>query len=142
MCQFKVWDKVKYITWVHSYTITEIRWAFAIIEKCDVRYKTLLEKLELISDVPIVPVHLDTLIPNVPVNSNNNSNNNNFMKYFHTAVLVKELDSTTCTPEYVELVPYAVRNALNESDMRDTLVRELKKSIKTSDCKFLISPIF
>lgn len=64
------------------------------------------------------------------------------MKYFHTAVLIKEMDANTCTTEYVELVPYAVRNALNESDMRDTLVRELKKSIKTSDCKFLISPIF
>lgn len=131
MNKFKVWDKVKYITWVHCYTITEIRWETCIIEKGDVRYRTLLEKIELVADVS-----------DVPESFNNNSNNNNFMKYFHTAVLVKEIDTTSCSPKYVELVPYSVRNALNESDMRDTLVRELKKSIKTSDCKFLISPIF
>lgn len=66
------------------------------------------------------------------------------MNYFHTAVLIKchSSSATSIDANYKELVPYAVRTARDIGDMRDTLVRELKKGIETSDCQFLISNVF
>jgi len=65
------------------------------------------------------------------------------MNYYHTAVLIKSAATGTASEiKMVELVPYSVRQAHSGNDMRDTLVRELKKWVETIDCEFKISQIF
>lgn len=134
---FRIWDKVKYINGSQTYEVIHIATSHMIIRGSRWAYATSWDKLVKIdADVPD-----DTTIK-LPDYSNNNPINS--MQYFHTAVLIKcDPSFATCSSaNYEELVPYAVRVAKDSGDMRDTLVRELKKGVATSDCKFLITPIF
>ncbi len=133
MCQFKIWDLVKYFSWTCTYRIIDI---MNTNNSC---------RLESIKTWTIYPAALNAIKavddPDAP-ETFTHPINNNFMQYFHTAVLVSENNQTSASYNYKELVPYAVRTAKDSNDMRDTLVRELEKGIVTSDCKFLICPIF
>ena len=134
MNNFKVWDKVKYINGNLHYNIwIMINQQNVAICRWGSTYVTTYKKIELVPD---------SNVSDAPENNISNSNNNNFMQYFNTVVLVMDNADTSMIGKYRELSAHSVRCAKDANDMRDTLVRELEKGIVTSDCKFLISPIF
>ena len=144
--KFKVWDIVRR-TWAS--TEWAIKWELYEVSEVNALYDTLIlkwynygwfsaERFELHQPINHIDYNLSkspAQFLTLPIMS---------MNYFHTAVLIKSHSSsaTSIDANYKELVPYAVRTAKNIWDMRDTLVRELKKGIETSDCQFLISNVF
>lgn len=146
--KFKVWDIVRR-TWESNEWV--IKWELYEVAEFNALYDTLKIKwynygwfsstrFEL-CPYAILPLETPYIVPE-PINQLTPPIMS--MNYFHTAVLIK-CDSSPATSigaNYKELVPYAVRTARDIGDMRDTLVRELKKGIETSDCQFLISNVF
>lgn len=100
-----------------------------------------LEKIQF-SDSPFTPPITKPQYKYAPTPTKKLTNSTMTMQYFHTAVNIRENDKKSAQIIEKELVPYAVRTALSRNDMRDTLVRELPKDVKTSDCEFLIKEIF
>lgn len=100
-----------------------------------------LEKIQF-SDTQMTYPNPDPQYTDIPSPTKKLTNSIMTMQYFHTAVNIRENDKKSSQIIEKELVPYAVRTALSRNDMRDTLVRELPKDVKTSDCEFLIKEIF
>lgn len=138
MAKFKPWDIVERIrdnTWLckigHKYTVLEVdsqRRMISLVED-PLRNKVWMDDYFILSNSSVEDKELIT--------------NNKFMNHhYHTVVFVNKAQSSTLISEYEELIPYKVRIAPDEQNMRDILVRELPKEVDSKDCLFKISRVF